>query len=82
MAQLTAPSDEITQIIEAYSHDLGSVKYAGFSVGFIAAYDFSLLTKYLYSIDISPEHIAIMHAYVLNTMLCLTYSKEMLERIT
>ncbi|WP_035061101.1 MULTISPECIES: hypothetical protein [unclassified Desulfovibrio] len=82
MAQLTAPPDEFAQIIEAYSYDLGSAEYAGFSVGLIAAYDFSLLTKHLYSADISPENIPIMRAYVLNTMPCLTYSKKMLERIT
>ena len=79
LAHMAVPTEELLQIIDAHSHDLGDIEYAGFRVGTIAAFDFSLLTKHLYSADISPEHRELMRALVLNTMLSLAYAREVIQ---
>lgn len=79
LSQIAIPADEIAKKSDAESHDLGSVKYAGFSVGTMAAYDFSLSTKQLYSPEVSPDHLELMRAFVHNTMQSLAYARGIIQ---
>lgn len=79
LSQIAIPADEIAKKSDAESHDLSSVKYAGFSVGTMAAYDFSLSTKQLYSPEVSPDHLELMRALVHNTMQSLAYARGIIQ---
>lgn len=76
---LELPQSVVSLINEQHT-DLGGLVYEGFPLGQMAAYDFSLATKHVYSVGLAPEYQKLMRACLENTLRCLAFGKAVMEK--